>query len=177
MENLVESTLLQYVLLVLLGMAALTDFRTYTIPNWLTGPAIIIGLGLHTLLAQLSGLIFSLEGAAVGFGLFIIIYAFGWMGAGDVKLFAAVGSFLGPAQTISAALLVALVGGLLSFVILGFYLGWRRMGLWIWSHLQTLLLTRSLQVSTPVGGASPKVPYALAIGLGTIGSYWWYPLG
>jgi prepilin peptidase CpaA len=173
MENVVESTVLQYILLVLLGMAALTDFRTYAIPNWLTGPALLIGLGLHTFFGQLSGFIFSLEGAIVGFGLFILFYSFGWMGAGDVKLFAAVGSFLGPAQAVWAAAMVALAGGLLSVVILGFSAGWRNTGLWLWSHLQTLVLTGSLQKSFAVDSATPKVPYAFAIGLGTVGSYWY----
>ena len=172
-----ESTLVQYVLLVLLGMAALMDFRTYTIPNWLTVPAIFVGLSLHTLIKQASGLVFSLEGAAVGLGLFVMMYGLGWMGAGDVKLFAAVGSFLGPSQTLSAAMMVALVGGVLSFLVLGFHLGWRRIGLWLWSYVQAMFLTRSMQVLTPMQGVSPKVPYAVAIGLGTIGSYWWYPVG
>jgi prepilin peptidase CpaA len=177
MGNLMESMLLQYLLLVLLGIAAVIDFRTYTIPNWLTGPAILVGLSLHTFTSQLSGLVFSLEGAAVGLGIFVILYVCGWMGAGDVKLFAAVGSFLGPAQTISAAIIIALVGGLLALVVLGFHQGWRRTGLWLWSYVQAMVLTRSVQGLTPGQGAAPKVPYAVAIGLGTIGSYWWYPLG
>ena len=172
-----ESTLLQYLLLALLGIAVVTDLRTYTIPNWLTGPAILVGLSLHTFATQLPGLVFSLEGAAVGLGVFVILYVCGWMGAGDVKLFAAVGSFLGPAQTISAAIAVALVGGLLALVVLGFHHGWRKTALWLWSHVQAMLLTRSVQALTPVQGAAPKVPYAVAIGLGTIATYWWNPLG
>ena len=172
-----ETMLLQYLLLVLLGLAALIDIRTYRIPNWLTGMAILVGLSLHTFATQLPGLVFSLEGAAVGLGVFVILYACGWMGAGDVKLFAAVGSFLGPAQTISAAIVIALVGGLLAFLVLGFHQGWRKTGLWLWSYVQAMVLTRSAQALTPVQGAAPKVPYAVAIGLGTIGSYWWYPLG
>ena len=177
MGNLMESMLMQYLLLAILSTAILMDLRTYTIPNWLSGPAILVGLGLHTFMNQLSGFVFSLEGVALGLGLFVVLYACGWMGAGDVKLFAAVGSFLGPAQTLSAAILIALVGGLLAIVILGFHQGWRRIGLWLWSYLQATLLTRSAQALTPVQGAVPKVPYAIAIGLGTIGSYWWYPLG
>ena len=165
------------ILLLILGTAIASDLRWRTIPNWLTGPSILVGLGLHTSMNQWRGLVFSLEGAALGLGVFVILYVCGWMGAGDVKLFAAVGSFLGPAQTISAALVIALVGGLLAFLVLGFHQGWRRTGLWLWSYVQAMVLTRSVQGLTPGQGAAPKVPYAVAIGLGTIGSYWWYPLG
>ena len=164
-------------LLLILGTAIASDLRWKTIPNWLTGPSILVGLGFHTAMNQFSGLLFSLEGAAVGLGLFVILYVCGWMGAGDVKLFAAVGSFLGPAQTISAAIVIALVGGLLAFLVLGFHQGWRKTTLWLWSYVETMFLTRSAQGLTPEQGTAPKVPYAVAIGLGTIGSYWWYPLG
>ena len=177
MGNLMESILVQCLLLVLLGIAAVIDLRSCTIPNWLTGPAILVGLSVHMVTKQLSGLVFSLEGVALGLGLFVILYVYGWMGAGDVKLFAAVGSFLGPAQTILAAIAIALVGGLLALVVLGFHQGWRRMGLWLWSYVQALILTGSVQRATPAQGATPKVPYAVAIGLGTIGSFWWSPLG
>lgn len=164
-------------LCLILGMAIASDLRWRIIPNWLTGPAIIAGLGLHTVMNQWTGLVFSLEGAALGFGLFVVLYVCGWMGAGDVKLFAAVGSFLGPAQAISAAVVIALVGGVLAFLVLGFHQGWRKTGLWLWSYVQTMLLTRSAQKLTSEQSTAPKVPYAVAIGLGTIGSYWWYPLG
>lgn len=167
----------EIILLLLLGTAIASDLRWRTIPNWLTGSSILVGLGLHTFINQWTGLIFSLEGAALGLGLFLFMYVAGWMGAGDVKLFVAVGSFLGPAQTISAAIVIALVGGLLAFAILGFHQGWREMGLSLWSYVQSIFLTRAAQVLTPVQGAAPKVPYAVAIAFGTIGSYWWYPLG
>ena len=167
----------EIILLFILAVAIASDLRWRKIPNWLTGPSVLIGLGLHTFINQWKGLVLGLEGAALGLGLFLLLYGVGWMGAGDVKLYAAVGSFLGPAQTISAAIVIALVGGLLAFGMIGFHLGARGMGLWLWSHIQGMFLTGSAQVLTPFQGAAPKVPYALAIGLGTIGSYWWYPLG
>lgn len=165
------------ILLLILGTAIVSDLRWRKIPNWLTGPSILLGLGLHTFINQWTGLMFSLEGTALGFGLFLIMYLAGWMGAGDVKLYAAVGSLLGPEQTISAAVVVALVGGLMALMTLGFHQGWRKTGVWLLSYVQSILLTKSAQVLTPLEGAAPKVPYAVAIGLGTIGSYWWYPLG
>ena len=167
----------EIILLLILGAAIASDLRWRTIPNWLTGPSILVGLGLHTVMNQLSGFVFGLEGAVLGLGLFLVMYLLGWMGAGDVKLYAAVGSFLGPAQTISAAVVIALVGGLLALVMLGFNQGWRKMGLWLWSYVQATVLTGSVQRMTPGQGTALKVPYAVAIGLGTIGSYWWYPFG
>lgn len=165
------------ILLLIMGTAIVSDLRWRIIPNWLTGPSILVGISLHTFMNQLAGLVFSLEGAALGLGVFVILYVCGWMGAGDVKLFAAVGSILGPAQTISAAIVIALVGGLLALVVLGFHQGWQRTGVWLWSHVQAMVVTRSVRTLTLVQGAAPKVPYAVAIGLGTIGSYWWNPLG
>lgn len=159
----------QITLLSILTTAVAFDLQWRRIPNWLTGPAVVVGITLHTVTMQLTGLVFSLEGAALGFGLFVILYVCGWMGAGDVKLYAAVGSFLGPAQTISAAMSIAIVGGLLALVVLVSHQGWRKIGMWLWS----MVLTRSVQRLTPGQGADPKVPYAVAIGLGTIGSYYW----
>src|SRR5262245_63319 len=126
----------QLILLLILGTAIVSDLRWRMIPNWLTGPSILAGLGLHAFMDQWTGLVFSMEGAALGLGLFLILYVFGWMGAGDVKLYAAVGSFIGPAQTLSAAIAIALVGGLLALLVLGFHQGWKRMGLWLWSYVQ-----------------------------------------
>ena len=167
----------EMILLLILGTAIVSDLRWRMIPNWLTGPSILAGLGLHTFMDQWTGLVFSIEGAALGLGIFLIMYVFGWMGAGDVKLYAAVGSFIGPAQTLSAAMVIALVGGLLAFGTLGLRLGWRKTGLWLWSYVQGIALTRSVKAIPLIHGTAPKVPYAVAIGLGTIGSYWWYPLG
>ena len=130
----------EILLLLILGTAIAFDLSWRTIPNWLTGPSILVGLGFHTVMNQFAGFVFSLEGAAVGLGLFVVLYVCGWMGAGDVKLFAAVGSFLGPAQTISAAIAVALVGGLLALVVLGFHHGWRKTALWLWSYVQAMLI-------------------------------------
>lgn len=165
------------ILLIILGTAIGADLSWRKIPNWLTGPSILVGLGLHTFINQWTGLIFSLEGAALGLGLFLLMYLPGWMGAGDVKLFAAVGSFLGPGQTLSAAIVIALVGGLLVLVTLGFHQGWRSIGSWIRSYVEGLRVPQSARPLNSAEVVTPKVPYAVAIGLGTIGSYWWPPLG
>jgi len=77
-------------LLPILIIAAITDFRSRIIPNWLTLPAIVGGLAYHAAVNGLSGFIFGLEGVLLGFALLILFYLAGGMGAGDVKLLGAV---------------------------------------------------------------------------------------
>lgn len=60
------------------------------------------------------GVASSLLGLVVGGGLFLPFYLARGMGAGDVKLMAAVGAFLGPYHIIAAAITVALVGGVIA---------------------------------------------------------------
>ena len=64
-------------LFLILGSAIASDLRWRTIPNWLTVPSILVGLGFHLVMNQFEGFVFSLEGAAVGLGLFVILYEIG----------------------------------------------------------------------------------------------------
>lgn len=152
----------------LLFCAAVTDLRSYRIPNWLTFPALIVGLGLHTYLHGTDGLIFSVEGLGVGLGMFLVLYAMGGMGAGDVKLLAAVGSFIGPGQVFVAGVLAALLGGLYALCLLMRHYGWRA-GL---GRIRTMVtawgLSRNLNASIERSEMQPKLRYGLVIGLGTV---------
>lgn len=100
-----------YLLLIgLLLVASYTDVRWVVIPKWLTIPMLLIGVLLNVCrmawLATLGeetwhlgtgsvwvgaadGFLFSLEGFAVGFGLFLVMWILGTAGGGDLKLFAA----------------------------------------------------------------------------------------
>jgi len=96
-------------LLTLLAWASVTDCRSRRIPNWITAGLALGGL-LTSFLPQ-SGLtpLGSIEGFGVGFGLSFLIYLMGGQGAGDVKLLAAVGSWMGPAKAMEVFVLAALV--------------------------------------------------------------------
>lgn len=76
--------------------AAITDYRSRKIPNWLTVPAAILGLLYHSFAPQGFGPLLSLAGFAVGFSLLILPWLLGGGGMGDVKLLAALGAWLGP---------------------------------------------------------------------------------
>src|SRR5262247_2322475 len=91
MPRIIELVLVSAVL-----AAAWSDFRSRQIPNWITVPSAILGLAFHFWFSGLNGAITSIEGMALGLGIFIAFYFAGGMGAGDVKLFGAVGSLVGP---------------------------------------------------------------------------------
>ena len=100
------------------SLAAIADVRTRRIPNWLTLVALLLGVAGNTWLHGPAGALTALAGAALGIGLLLPFYAMGAIGAGDVKLLGALGAVLGPLALVSVAVYGALVGGLMSAVIL-----------------------------------------------------------
>lgn len=103
-------------LLGLLAVACLIDVRTYKIPNWLTFGGAVFGL-LYSAVVPFSGgdgFLWSLGGLGVGLFIMLPLYALRVMGAGDVKLMAMVGTFLGVSSTLYAALFVFICGGVMA---------------------------------------------------------------
>jgi prepilin peptidase CpaA len=136
------------------SIALVTDVRTRRIPNWLTLGACVFGLLLSLLVGGLQGGVSSLAGAALGFLLLIPFYVIRAMGAGDVKLLAGLGALLGPELLLVVATGGALVGGLMSLMILA-----RRGRLSLAVHQLFIMRT----IPTPSGA---KAPYAVAIASG-----------
>src|SRR5215467_4923288 len=83
-------------LIALVSVAAWSDVRTRRIPNSTTVTGAAAGFLLHIFYGGASGAVHSLAGAAFGLAIFLVFYIAGGMGAGDVKLFGAVGAFVGP---------------------------------------------------------------------------------
>ena len=106
------------VLLALVLGAAVYDVRYRRIPNWLSVSGVLIGLALNTFLYQgWPGLRLSLLGLAVAFGVYFLLYALRAMGAGDVKLMAAVGAIMGWQNWFGTFLITAIVGGAMSLIL------------------------------------------------------------
>ena len=99
-------------LMIVLLIAVLTDIRSSRIPNWLTFSAMGFALAGHAWINSVDGLLFSSAGLATGLGLFFLIYLAGGIGAGDVKLMAAIGAFVGVYGVLSCAWLAMIIGGI-----------------------------------------------------------------
>jgi prepilin peptidase CpaA len=76
--------------------AAVLDWRSRRIPNWLTIPGLLNGVAVHAVLKGWHGALFSLEGASLALLLLLPLVLLRALGAGDWKLMGAVGAFLGP---------------------------------------------------------------------------------
>lgn len=149
-------------------VAISTDFLYQKIPNWLiliTGVGGIVG---NSVFDQVSGMLFSISGLFTGLMCFLPLYVFGRMGAGDVKLLAAVGAVVGPGTVLTAALMTILAGGLLALAYITVRGGLPAL-LRRYSSMFVLLTAQQPQYIPPAPGeaAGLRFPYALAIACGT----------
>jgi prepilin peptidase CpaA len=159
----------------MLVAATVIDIRQYRIPNSLVVMVLLVGLTANIAIDPIVGTIDWALGLLIGFGIFAPFYMGGGMGAGDVKLVAAVAALLGPAAgTIATA--SALVAGMpLALIIVAY------------RHSQT----EHYSVTAPpvanlrfhqnsasgsqetVVGKTKRIPYAAAIATGAMIALWW----
>jgi len=152
--------------------AAVTDVRERRIPNRLTYPAMLAGLVLQTALHGWKGLLVSAGGGLFFGGLFLLFYAVRAMGAGDVKLAAALGCIAGSSAALQLMFATAVAGGALAIIVM----------VWSGRVVQTLRNTlwvvafhsrHGLQTHPVVNLDNPtavRMPYGLAFAAGTL--YW-----
>ena len=90
------------------------DVRYRRIPNVLVLSAALAGISVNTAFGGWQGTLESLQGFALAFFPMLLMHIFGAMGAGDVKLFGAVGAVLGVALVPLAFVLVVMLGAVLA---------------------------------------------------------------
>ncbi len=93
-------------------MAAWTDYRTGLIPNRLTLSGLLIGLVLCLAKGGGGGLVAGVVGALVVGLVPLLLFRFGAMGGGDVKLFAALGALLGAGSGLEVEMLAFVLGAI-----------------------------------------------------------------
>ncbi len=158
---------------VLVILAAIWDIRRRRIPNWLTIPGIALGIGLNWFLFETPGLLNSLEGLGLAFMVYFVLYILRGMGAGDVKLMAAVGAAAGPANWLGILVLTSLAGAVAGVALVASKGRIRKTLRNMWLILSGLVRGRApyrenpeLDVTTEKG---MRLPHGALIALGTLG--------
>ena len=168
-------------------VAATTDLRDFKVYNRLTFPAMAVGLLASFPLGGLAGLAQASLGLVTGFAVLAGFFALGGVGAGDVKLFAALGAWLGPWPTLQvfaasalaagayAVILILIQEGVLGTCVRLSILGQQMMSPGTWSRAGTTLHAESLRPDR----RRRLIPFAATtfVGLLALEIYWSMPAG
>ena len=154
--------------------AVACDIRTRRIPNALTFGCAFAAFVYLGLTSGLAGLATAGEGWIVGVALFFPFFALGGMGAGDVKLLAALGAWLGPSETVWLAIFAAMAGGVLGIVVaLGRgYLGTAFRNLWVMLTHWRVSGIQPVPGLTLTDSKAPRLAYAVPIAAGLVITLW-----
>lgn len=178
---------LAILLLAMLG-ALLNDLRWRRIPNGLVLAVLGAGLlshvigpsgnggGLFSGAPGALGIRGAMLGALTGLSLFLPLYGLRAMGAGDVKLMAAIGSFSGPADAVNLALFILCMGGVLALARMLVTGSTRR----VLVNVQLVLLPvfhGGPRAFDPATQSADRMPYALAMAAGLVAYGAWLWLG
>jgi prepilin peptidase CpaA len=163
------------VLALILLLSVFFDIRERRIPNWLTASGVLVGLSLN-LIEGFTAFLQGFLGLALGFGVLILPFALGWVGAGDVKLVGTVGALVG----IQWMPRIFFYSGLMSGILALFAAAMRGIQLQgfvrLWMDIKLLVISfgRVLPegISQRTGDKKKSIPWAVAIGLGVFVAFY-----
>ncbi len=98
--------------------ASWIDYAQHKIPNWLNLSIILAGFAAQAWFNGFGGVLSGAQGMLLGFGLLIVPWLMHAMGAGDVKLMAAIGVWFGPWLTLVSFGIGAIIGGAAAIVMI-----------------------------------------------------------
>lgn len=168
-----RETFLLLTALVMSLVGAVIDLRQHRIPNWLTYPGILLGLLLRGALFGWRGLLTALGGCLLAGGIMFLFYMVRAMGAGDVKIMAAIGALVGPGEVVNVLLATAIFGGILAIA----YAIYRGRMVSTLKNLASVLRFHAwagVQAHPELNLDNPtalRMPYGLAIALGTLWAF------
>jgi prepilin peptidase CpaA len=186
METVETSSVSTIILLVMLISAVYSDLRRHRISNMLVIMILFLGLASQLGSAGSPGIVSWAGGFAVGLAIFLPFYIGGGMGAGDVKLMAAVGGFLGPISGTVACGFALLAGlPLVAIALTGRIIHHAAQDEPELHTTGTFTSTGTFKAlskhkpkNKPISliareGKSERIPYAAAIAAGALGGLWW----
>ena len=170
-----------WVVATLLVWAAWIDGRELRVPNWLTYPMALSGVAYNLFAGGFFGrgdeigLTGSLLGLVAGLLCLMPLYAVGGMGAGDVKLMAGVGAWLGWQITVPAFVVTTVVGAVMAVAMVLY----RRAGMKHWVNARKILhewlTVRNPRALSEIAAARKPtmllLPYGIPICVGSIGYF------
>ncbi len=172
-----------WVVTVFVIVAAYIDGKELRVPNKLTYPMIVAGW-IYSMISYgmagdgwYVGLMWSLAGTAVGLMTLLPAYSIGGMGAGDVKMMAAVGAWVYCATTFYAFCVSAIIGAILA-VIMIFMSGegkkhWNQM-IYITNEIMTVRNPETLaHIAAERKSSMRLLPYGIPLAIGTVLYFGW----
>ena len=114
---------IKVLVLLLVVPAAVFDYRQRRIPNWLVLAGVLAGMAINAFLtydnpSATTGLLYSLGGLGIALLVYLPLYLLRGMGAGDVKLMAAIGAIVGPAIWLWILFFTAVLGGITAVIVM-----------------------------------------------------------
>jgi len=161
--------------------ASWIDYAERRVPNWLNAAIALAGLALQFAFFGGDGVLTGLAGLGVGFAVLIVPWMMHGMGAGDVKLMAAIGAWLGPWLTFVSFGVGAVIGGVAAVVMI---VSSGRV-VHAYANMQTIM-TKMRRIDTAFGeyggartfgSTSQLLPYGVPLTAGTIGVLLTYYFG
>jgi prepilin peptidase CpaA len=150
-------------------IGAIYDVRSRRIPNFVTVPAIAFGLLFHFILGSWEQLASAAAGGLICGAIFLVFYLAGGMGAGDVKLMAAVGCIAGLSLVGYLLILTSLAGGVMAICLVLYRRRLKETILNMWAlvvHHRTMGLTPHPEFNIR-NERTLRLPYGLAIAAGS----------
>jgi prepilin peptidase CpaA len=150
-------------------VAGWTDWHSRRIPNWLTVPALLLGIVANALALGWSGAKDALLGAGLGLGVLLPFVLLKSLGGGDWKLVGALGAFLGPLRLITVLAITVLTAGVMALLVIVWK---RRIGRTLrnLAHMVVCLFTLhlpgpELSLDNP---DSLKIPFGVAVAVAVV---------
>jgi prepilin peptidase CpaA len=166
-----------WIVALILVEAAVIDGLALRVPNWLTYHFLMAGLLFAAATGGQDKLLWASSGAVVGLMSLLPLYAIGGMGAGDVKLMAGMGAWIGPLLTFKAFVATAAVGGGIAIAMMA-YSGelWRHL---IMTHeigREILVIRNPNMLAAKAAERKPcmmLLPFGIPIAIGSIALFAW----
>ena len=159
----------------ILILAAWIDGKELKVPNWITFPMVLSGLIYQACVGGFDGLLGGLLGTVTGLACLLPLYAVGGMGAGDVKLMAGIGAWIGWQDTFYSFCVSVVVGAIMAVTMVAYRGAWKK-------HYENFLKILSewtvirdpYELSKIAAERKPTMfllPYGIPICIGTIGYF------